>query len=70
MKEAQILHCKLGTMPAAIQLRWHYKMRPNLSIQYRRVHLVNTSRSSYWEPVESWQAGRVTSIDPTFIERL
>lgn len=58
-----ILHCKLGTQPATIQLRYKYKLRKGLRIIYRCVTYI----PYLGEGFGNWQTGMVDDINDLMI---
>ena len=53
-KVTELRPCKLGTMPALIQLRFGYRIREGLLIQFRHGG----------EGYEKWHVGRVWKVNP------
>lgn len=54
--ERKVLSVKLGTVPAFIQLRYRYRLRPGRHVEYRTVV---ANRRGGWSPSGSWQYAMV-----------
>lgn len=72
-------YIKLGTVPATVQLRRAYKLRPGLNVQYREVYGYRGRGWGYsagkrpyvHAPVTvKWQDGIVENVDPIRISRM